>query len=60
MHDDRIFLFVEDLRPGTYKYEYFIRATVPGTFSHLPAVASEMYFPENFGRTAGSVITVSQ
>lgn len=60
MHDDRLFLFAQDLPPGTYTYEYYARATTPGTFSHLPAIASELYFPENFGRTAGSVFTVVQ
>lgn len=60
LRDDRLFLFTEHLSPGSYSYEYYLRATTPGTFSHLPAVASEMYFPENFGRTAGSVFTVEQ
>ncbi len=60
LRDDRLFLFAQSLSPGTYSYEYYVRATTPGTFSHLPAVASEMYFPENFGRTAGSVFTVEQ
>ena len=60
MHDDRLFLFTQDLPPGTYTYEYYVRATTPGTFSHLPAIASELYFPENFGRTAGSVFRVEQ
>lgn len=60
LHDDRLFLFAQDLSPGAYTYEYYLRATTPGTFSHLPAVASDLYFPENFGRTAGSVFTVEQ
>ena len=60
LRDDRLFLFAENLRPGTYRYEYYLRATTPGKFSHLPAVASEMYFPENFGRTSGSLFTVEE
>ncbi len=60
LHDDRIFLFAEHLAPGAYTYEYYLRATTPGAFSHLPAVASDLYFPENFGRTAGSTFTVEQ
>jgi len=60
MHDDRLFLFKERINPGVYEYEYFIRALVPGTFHHLPAVVSEMYFPEVFGRTSGSYFTVTQ
>lgn len=52
-HDDRLFLFMQRMSPGVYEYDYFVRALIPGTFHHLPAVASEMYFPENFGRTRG-------
>ncbi|MDO8523609.1 MAG: hypothetical protein Q7R74_00090, partial [bacterium] len=59
-HDDRLFLFAQDVPAGAYTYEYYVRATTPGTFSHLPAVASDLYFPENFGRTAGSLFTVEQ
>ncbi len=58
--DDRLFLFTEELPAGSYIYEYYIRATTAGTFRHLPAVASEMYFPENFGRTGGSLFRVNQ
>lgn len=53
LHDDRLFLFKQHLEPGIYEYDYFVRALVPGSFHHLPAVVSEMYFPENFGRTRG-------
>jgi len=60
VRDDRLFLFREWVREGVYEYEYFVRALVPGTFSHLPAVVSEMYFPENFGRTRGDYFTVTQ
>ncbi|MCK5510048.1 Ig-like domain-containing protein [Candidatus Parcubacteria bacterium] len=53
MRDDRLFLFKERLSEGTYEYDYYVRILIPGKFHHLPAVASEMYFPENFGRTRG-------
>ena len=58
--DDRLFLFRERLPAGVYEYEYFIRALVPGVYHHLPAVVSELYFPENFGRTKGDYFTVLQ
>lgn len=58
LHDDRLFLFKQELPAGEYSYEYYLRATTPGTFRYLPAVASEMYFPENFGRTGGSLFEV--
>ena len=58
-HDDRVFLYVEQLSPGVYEYEYFLRALVPGEFQHLPARAEELFFPEVFGRTDGGVVTIS-
>ena len=60
LHDDRLFLFTEYLSSGTYKYEYYVRVTTPGTFQYLPAIASELYFPENFGRTGGETFTVTK
>jgi uncharacterized protein YfaS (alpha-2-macroglobulin family) len=60
LRDDRLFLFKQELPAGEYEYEYFLRATTPGTFRHLPAVASEMYFPENFGRTGGTLFRVNK
>ncbi|MDO8594430.1 MAG: alpha-2-macroglobulin family protein [bacterium] len=59
-HDDRLFLFKEHLPEGVYEYTYFVRALVPGVYHHLPAVVSELYFPENFGRTKGEYFTVTQ
>ncbi|MCX6807805.1 MAG: hypothetical protein NTZ80_03360, partial [Patescibacteria group bacterium] len=53
LRDDRLFLFMESLNPGTYSFDYYARVLIPGKFHHLPAVISEMYFPENFGRTSG-------
>jgi uncharacterized protein YfaS (alpha-2-macroglobulin family) len=60
LHDDRVFLFSEQLRPGVYEYDYFVRALVPGSYHHLPAVVSEMYFPEQFGRTSGNFFTITK
>lgn len=60
MRDDRLFLFRERLPAGVYEYEYFVRALVPGVFHHLPAVVSELYFPENFGRTGGDYFKITQ
>ncbi len=60
LRDDRVFAFEQSVKPGTYTYTYYLRATVPGTFRYLPAVVSEMYYPENFGRNGGSMFTVEQ
>lgn len=58
LRDDRLFLFKENLPAGEYEYDYFVRALIPGKFHHLPAIVSEMYFPENFARTSGRYFTV--
>jgi len=58
LRDDRLFLFKERLSAGEYEYDYFVRVLVPGKFHHLPAVVSEMYFPENFARTSGRYFEV--
>jgi len=58
-HDDRVFLYVEEMSEGVYEYEYFLRALVPGEFQHLPARAEQLFFPEVFGRTEGTVIDVT-
>ncbi|KKU68128.1 MAG: hypothetical protein UX89_C0007G0024 [Parcubacteria group bacterium GW2011_GWA2_47_16] len=44
---------------GEY-YEYYVRVTTAGVFRALPAVASELYFPEIFGRTEGGVFTIKR
>jgi len=38
---------------------YFLRAAIPGEYRVLPATASEMYFPDVRGRSAGEVFTVN-
>jgi len=58
LHDDRIFLFDESVAPGTYQYEYYLRALVPGTFQHLPVWVGEMYNPSFFGRAKSAKFTV--
>lgn len=58
LRDDRAFFFKKEVSPGVYEIEYFVRALVKGKFAHLPAVVSEMYFPENFGRTSGGYFEI--
>jgi len=41
-----------------YEFDYYVRALIRGKFTHLPAVVSEMYFPENFGRTNGGYFEI--
>ena len=58
IHDDRVFLFAGNLKPGVYEFDYFVRTLIKGKFTHLPAQVSEMYFPENFGRTDGRYVEI--
>ena len=58
--DDRLFLFMEHLSPGEYEYTYYIRALIPGNYQHMPAYISEMYTPENFGRTQGEWVGIEE
>ncbi len=58
LRDDRLFLFKERLPAGEYEYDYYVRVLIPGKFHHLPAIVSEMYFPENFARTSGRYFEV--
>src|SRR6185503_2386566 len=41
--DDRMVLAANDLEPGTYRYEYVVRAVTPGRYLVPPTHAEEMY-----------------
>jgi len=58
LRNDRAFLYRDNVAPGVYEFDYYTRALIKGRFTHLPAVVSEMYFPENFGRTAGGYFDI--
>jgi uncharacterized protein YfaS (alpha-2-macroglobulin family) len=58
MRDDRTVLFADYISPGTYVYEYYARATTPGTYMALPAHAELMYYPDVFGHSDGGAFTV--
>lgn len=58
LKDDRVLLFADQLPAGVYTHSYVARATTRGTFQVPPARALEMYAPENFGRTASTVVRV--
>jgi uncharacterized protein YfaS (alpha-2-macroglobulin family) len=58
LRDNKAFIFKEEMYPGVYQFDYFVRAFNPGQYAHLPAMAYEMYTPENFGRTGSQIFTV--
>jgi hypothetical protein len=57
--DEQIVLSANYLSAGTYEYRYAVRASVPGAYNVIPATAREFYFPEVYGRSAGSLFTVT-
>jgi hypothetical protein len=46
------------LPAGTYIYTYLARASTPGVFNVIPSTAQEFYFPEVYGRGAGSTFEI--
>ena len=60
LRDEKAVMFATALDPGTYEFTYTIRASLPGTFLTLPVTASQMYFPEVWGRGAGGEFVVTE
>jgi len=60
LHDDRLVAFSEKLASGVYEFDYYVRALIPGKYHLLPSVASELYFPENFGRSEGRYVEITK
>lgn len=55
----RVVFFVSEVPAGTHQVTYVLRAVTPGVFGALPAVVSEIYFPEVWGRSAGDVLRIT-
>lgn len=58
LRTDRVVLSASYLPRGSYRYVYQIQATSPGVYRVIPPHGNEFYFPEVFGRGAGSLFTV--
>lgn len=56
--DDRVVLAATYLPAGTYEFVYTMRPSVEGVYNVIPPTASLNFFPEVFGRGAGSAFTV--
>jgi len=59
LRDEQLNLYADFLPRGTYVYTYQVRASVPGEFQTMPSHAYAFYFPEVFGRGAGTLFTVT-
>ncbi len=60
LRDEKVALFADYLPKGSYLYSYTMRATLPGEFHVIPTTASEMYFPEVYGRGDGQLLRVTR
>jgi uncharacterized protein YfaS (alpha-2-macroglobulin family) len=58
LRDEKVVLSTNYLPAGTYVYTYRVRASTRGTYQVIPPTASEFYFPDVYGRGAGSLFTV--
>lgn len=56
--DEKVVLSSDYLPAGTYEYVYTIRAGLPGVYNVIPTTAYEFYFPEVYGRGAGTLFTI--
>lgn len=56
--DEKVVLRATYLPAGTYEYVYTIRPGLEGVYNVIPATGQEVYFPEVYGRSAGSTFTV--
>ena len=56
--DEKVVLHSTYLPAGTYEYVYTIRPGIEGTFNVMPPTIREAYFPDVFGRGAGSLFTI--
>jgi uncharacterized protein YfaS (alpha-2-macroglobulin family) len=59
LRDEKAALFANYLPKGVYEYTYTIRASLPGEYRVIPTHASQMYFPEVFGRSDGGVFRIN-
>lgn len=59
-HDERAVIYASYLPRGVYEFVYAIRPSIAGDFNVMPPVAQEMYFPEVYGRGAGTLFTITE
>jgi len=60
IYRDRIAAYADHLGPGVYELHYLVRSVTPGLFSWPGAQARLQYAPEEFGRTASSMLSITE
>jgi uncharacterized protein YfaS (alpha-2-macroglobulin family) len=58
LRDDRVVHFKDVMRRGTHRFTYLARIIAPGQYLTPPARAEQMYAPEIYGLTGGTVVKV--
>ncbi|MDE2637827.1 MAG: hypothetical protein OXI30_15800, partial [Chloroflexota bacterium] len=59
-HDEKAVIYASYLPRGLYEFVYTIRPSIAGDFNVIPPLAQEMYFPEVYGRGAGTLFTITE
>jgi len=57
--DERVVMYSSFLPAGAYEYVYTMRASVEGEYNVIPTTGQEFYFPEVYGRGAGTLFTIT-
>ncbi len=60
IYRDRVVAYAQHLDPGVYELHYLVRSVTPGTFAWPGAHAYLQDAPEQFGRSAGSTLNVTE
>lgn len=60
LYRDRVVAFAQHLEPGVYDLHYLVRSVTPGTFAWPGARAYLRDAPEQFGRSAGTTLAITQ
>ena len=60
MRDEKVVLYATYLPRGTYQFNYVIQPGLAGEYNVIPVTAQEFYFPDVYGRSAGSIFTITE
>lgn len=58
--DQKALIYASTLPRGVYEFVYAIRPSIAGEFNVIPPQAQELYFPEVYGRGAGTRFVIEE
>ncbi|NLF78178.1 MAG: hypothetical protein GX573_20995, partial [Chloroflexi bacterium] len=59
MRDEKVVLYATYLPRGTYQFNYVIYPGLAGEYNVIPTTGQEFYFPEVYGRSDGTLFTIT-